>query len=63
MKIKVVNPYYDKTYKTNTITIEQWKQFILNHKGGNEQIIDFYDNEGNYVTLNPAYYASVEVER
>lgn len=61
MKIKVTNPYYDKEYFVDA-SIERWKNFMENHKRGNEQFFDFTDvATGQEVTINPSFFASVEV--
>lgn len=57
--IKVNNPYYDREYKTDR-TIIEWKGFINNHLRGNETIFSFISND-EVITINPAYFASVEV--
>ncbi|HCJ4349382.1 TPA: hypothetical protein NR332_002894 [Listeria innocua] len=62
MKIKVTNPYHDKEYSTDDITIRRWNEFLEHFQMGNEQIIGFTDkNTGEYVTINPSHFASVEV--
>lgn len=62
MKIKVDNPYHDKTYETDDINLERWKNFIGNKERGNEEIISFTDkNSKNFVTLNPSNFSSIEV--
>lgn len=62
MKIQVTNPCHEKTYNTDDITISNWEAFIKNFQRGNEQIIRFTDeNTGEYVTINPSHFASVEV--
>lgn len=62
IKIKVDNPYYDHTYKTNDVDLESWKNFIENKRRGKEEIISFVDEKtGNFVTLNPSNFSSIEV--
>lgn len=62
MKIKVDNPYYDYTYETNDIDLKTWKKFLENKRRGNEEIISFVDEKtGNFVTLNPSNFSSIEV--
>lgn len=62
MIIKVNNPYYDKTFKTDDFDLERWKNFLENKERGNEETISFVDKEyNNFVTLNPSNFASIEV--
>lgn len=60
IKIYVTNPYYEKTYKTDDINLDRWKNFIKYHD--NEEIIAFTDKlSGDYVVINPSNFASVQV--
>lgn len=60
IKIHVTNPYFEKIYKTDDITMERWKKFIEYHD--NEEIITFVDKlSGDYVVINPSNFASVQV--
>lgn len=64
MIIKVINPYYDKEYFTDDISEECWNNFLENHRRGNEEFIQFVDKKtGQTITINPAYFASVEVTK
>ncbi|AUB52012.1 hypothetical protein GUI51_09440 [Enterococcus mundtii] len=59
LKIHVTNPYYEKTYKTDDINLDRWKNFIENHD--NEEIIAFTDKlSGDYVVINPSNFASMQ---
>ncbi|MGG5338534.1 hypothetical protein IGJ48_001228 [Enterococcus pernyi] len=60
IKIHVTNPYYEKTYETDGINLDRWKNFIENHD--NEEIIAFIDKlSGDYVVINPSNFASAQV--
>ena len=49
-----------KTYKTDDINLDRWKNFIKYHD--NEEIIAFTDKlSGDYVVINPSNFASVQV--
>ena len=59
IKIYVTNPYYEKTFKTDDINLDRWKNFIKYHD--NEEIIAFTDKlSGDYVVINPSNFASVQ---
>ncbi|EMF0378191.1 hypothetical protein FK425_RS14060 [Enterococcus hirae] len=60
IKIYVTNPYYERTYKTDDINLDRWKNFIKYHD--NEEIIAFTDKlSGDYVVINPSNFANVQV--
>lgn len=62
MKITVTNPYYEKEYITD-LTITRWENFLENNRAGNETFIYFKDKTTEKdVCINPAFFASIEVE-
>ena len=61
IEIQVCNPYYDEAY-TTTMTLGEWKGYLKNIEDGNIRFIQFHDELSNeYVTINPANFASVQV--
>lgn len=62
LRIHVDNPYHEVTYKTDDLTMNIWKNFLENYERGNEDVIAFEDKlSGDYVTINPKNFASVQV--
>ncbi|WP_270501068.1 hypothetical protein [Enterococcus avium] len=62
MKFEVNNPYYNKDYETDDITMDRWLNFLENHQRGNEDIIFFTDKDSQKViSINPKNFASIEV--
>ncbi|MBU5370939.1 hypothetical protein [Enterococcus avium] len=62
MKLEVNNPYYNKDYETDDITMDRWLNFLENHQRGNEDIIFFTDKDSQKViSINPKNFASIEV--
>ena len=61
IKIKVTNPYYDKTY-TVDYEIEKFKLMFRKHTSA-VGYVEFHDTNGALVIISPDKFASVEIWR
>jgi hypothetical protein len=73
IEIRLFNPYIDITYRTDSFSIERWKNFLENYIHGNEDIISFKPtHEGirgsdanskmpEIVTICPKHWAKISV--
>lgn len=60
--IQVDNPYHDRRYQTTDLNLKEWEEHLKNINLGNIQTIAFHDSlSGNFVSLSPRNFASIEV--
>jgi len=59
IKIKVTNPYYDKTYTINK-ELAKFKKMFQNHILA-VGYVEFEDVNGTLITISPDNFASVEI--
>jgi len=59
IKIKVTNPYYDKTYTINK-ELDKFKKMFQNHILA-VGYVEFEDVNGTLITISPDNFASVEI--
>lgn len=59
IKIKVTNPYYDKTF-TIDYEIKKFERMFRNHVNA-VGYVEFHDTNGTLVIISPDKFASVEI--